>query len=119
MSKQAWRDNNKDAVNEYQRKFYAENKEKQLKKIYANRAKRRARLKETINNIKNTPCKDCGNIYHPEAMDFDHLGNKEFNIANAMRDVKNLDRVLKEVEKCDIVCSNCHRVRTAKRAGRS
>jgi 7,8-dihydro-6-hydroxymethylpterin-pyrophosphokinase len=113
-----WQIENKDRYNEYQRQFYANNKEEQTQRIYANRAKRREKLKELIKDIKNTPCADCNIIYHPEAMDFDHIGDKEFNVANAVRDATSADRLLKEVEKCEVVCSNCHRVRTAKRAGR-
>ena len=117
MSKK-WQTEQRERYNEYQRQFYAENKEDQLKKIYANKTKRRAKLQDLIKSIKNSPCADCGNVYHPEAMDFDHLGEKEFNIANAVRNTTSVDRILKEIEKCEVVCSNCHRVWTAKRAGR-
>ena len=118
MTTKAWRDSNKEKYNAYQREFYAKNKTTQQEKIYANRNKRKQELKDTINEIKNTPCKDCGVIYHPEAMDFDHIVNKRFNISDAIKDVTTIDKILKEVEKCEIVCSNCHRIRTAKRAGR-
>ena len=61
-----------------------------------------------------TPCKDCGNIFHPVSMDFDHVyGKKKFNIGSS--NLSSWNHVLSEIEKCEIVCSNCHRVRTLKR----
>ena len=45
-------------------------------------------------------------------MDFDHKNplNKTFNISEKMG--RSLNHLLDEIAKCDIVCSNCHRVRT-------
>jgi hypothetical protein len=71
-----------------------------------------------INNIKHIPCLDCKNIYPPECMDFDHCrGNKNFNIGENI--LKNIDELLLEIEKCDIICANCHRIRTKKRINES
>jgi len=67
-----------------------------------------------LNELKSAPCLDCGKTFHSVAMDFDHV-----------RDVKVLeisqmwswgrDRVLAEIDKCELVCANCHRVRTQSR----
>lgn len=60
---------------------------------------------------------DCGNEYPYYVMDFDHVrGTKKFGI-NGTSDSHGIKAILEEVEKCDIVCSNCHRIRTARRAG--
>lgn len=63
-----------------------------------------------------TPCADCGNYYPYYVMDFDHLEGEEksFNISAASYR-KSLDVILGEIEKCDVVCSNCHRTRTQER----
>lgn len=59
-------------------------------------------------------CADCKKKFPPECMDFDHIrGDKEFLVSEA--ETKNPQRVQKEVEKCELVCSNCHRIRTKKR----
>ena len=48
-------------------------------------------------------------------LEFDHVrGDKSMEIAS-MRGFS-LERITHEVEKCDIVCANCHRKRTAQRA---
>lgn len=67
--------------------------------------------RKIIDEIKSVPCMDCGNNFPPECMDFDHRKDKKFGIHNIM---KNMTDLLKEIDKCDIVCANCHRVRTRK-----
>ena len=59
-------------------------------------------------------CQDCGYNDKPEALDFDHKpGTKSFNIgANEGRSWVNL---LTEMAKCEVVCANCHRIRTYNR----
>lgn len=60
-------------------------------------------------------CVDCGYKAHPEALDFDHLPGavKSFTIGSAVR--KSKDELLAEIAKCEVVCANCHRVRTRRR----
>ena len=77
-----------------------------------------ARISEIINRFKDVPCLDCGNRFPFECMDFDHVrGEKKFSIGYEGRKLsaKNTDVLLDEIAKCDVVCSNCHRVRTRKR----
>jgi len=60
--------------------------------------------------LKTQPCRDCGGVFPPEAMDFDHVrGVKNVGIAQMWSWGR--DKVLAEVAKCDLVCANCHRVR--------
>jgi hypothetical protein len=64
-----------------------------------------------------TPCMDCGGMFPSEAMDFDHArGVKVKGIAAMVARDFGLDEIQAEIEKCDIVCSNCHRIRTHMRA---
>jgi hypothetical protein len=49
-------------------------------------------------------------------LEFDHLGDKSFNIAKGLRD-RGWDALIAEIAKCDVVCANCHRRRTAVRGG--
>lgn len=69
--------------------------------------------RKIIQELKSVPCVDCGKTFPPECMDFDHKGYKSFNISRVGS--HGLISILKEIEKCDIVCSNCHRIRTNKR----
>lgn len=64
-------------------------------------------------------CVDCGYNKHPEALDFDHKPeySKNFNISKAVH--KNWELVLEEMTKCDVVCANCHRIRTFHRRNKN
>lgn len=70
------------------------------------------RVREVIEKAKDVPCTDCGEKYPHYVMDFDHRdrATKKINVG-ATRSMK---ETLAEIEKCDIVCSNCHRIRTWK-----
>lgn len=89
------------------RKHYEANKEK-----YKEQAKaRRRELQAVAQKAKDVPCADCGGRFHYVAMDFDHLGDKVMSVANMVQQ-GSLSKLLAEIAKCEVVCSNCHRVRT-------
>jgi hypothetical protein len=78
---------------------------------------RKARVEGSriVKEAKSKPCADCGGTFHFSAMDFDHVrGKKRFEIAPLKAIGTSVKRLLAEIEKCDVVCSNCHRVRTYK-----
>jgi len=57
------------------------------------------------------PCADCGKKFPYYVMDFDHtIGKKLFNIGFEAKSGR-WSAVIKEIEKCDLVCANCHRIR--------
>lgn len=56
-------------------------------------------------------CKDCGYTAASEALDLDHVrGSKRWT--PAMLPTKPWQAIRIEIEKCDVVCSNCHRIRS-------
>jgi len=60
-------------------------------------------------------CVDCGYCAHAVALQFDHVrGEKSFNIGNKAQSGRWED-IVEEMTKCDIVCANCHMIRTNKR----
>jgi len=60
-------------------------------------------------------CADCGYNAHAEALDFDHLPGaiKRYEVAQMGR--SGWATIEAEIAKCEVVCSNCHRVRTVRR----
>jgi hypothetical protein len=62
------------------------------------------------------PCTDCGQSFHPAAMQWDHVPGapKLASVADLCRK-NNRRRVLEEIAKCELVCANCHAVRTFQR----
>ena len=100
----------------WNRKYYAKNATSERKRLKESNERRKKYLANLINSAKSNPCSDCGNSYPTVCMDFDHVnGKKEFSIARAIGDRLSLDRILLEIEKCELVCSNCHRIRTSNR----
>ena len=67
--------------------------------------------------LVNSKCSDC-NISDPRVLEFDHLPmyEKKFDIARAIAgSTRSWNSILTEIKKCDIVCSNCHKIRTMTR----
>lgn len=93
------------------RKNYIENKDRYV----SNAKKREQQLDILICHAKNKPCTDCHVNYPPYVMDFDHLTNKEFSISHMRRRRMAFDKIKAEILKCEIVCANCHRIRTNSR----
>lgn len=99
------------------REHYEANRAYYLAKAKRSNKKQQVWLRAKLRDIKAVPCADCGVQYPPSAMDFDHVrGEKRFNVSAATR--LNLADLLAEVAKCEVVCSNCHRERTRRRATR-
>jgi len=79
---------------------------------------RRRRLVEFISSIKiESGCVDCGYRESAVALDFDHLPGSEkmFSIGSATARSASQARLKAEMAKCEVVCANCHRVRTHER----
>lgn len=78
-------------------------------------ARYRRRRKEKLVQYFGNCCHDCGGTFPPFVYDFDHRepSKKSFNLGNYGNTVS-WEKTLVEAEKCDMVCSNCHRLRTHK-----
>lgn len=97
----------KSANKEYQRKWYANNKNKQIAKT----KQRRLELTEWFKEFKLTQsCVKCSEN-HPATLDFHHLipANKHKNIAILVNSGVSILTLQKELNKCICLCSNCHR----------
>lgn len=80
----------------------------------------RDRNREYVRKIKESnPCTDCGQFYHYSQMDFDHIDFKKQNIARLVNSEASIKTIKQEIAKCELVCSNCHRIRTWSRANNS
>ena len=69
------------------------------------------RNKEYIHKLKSVPCADCGNTYPPVCMDFDHVKGKKHRPLSRMVHYS-IERIDEEIAKCEVVCANCHRIRS-------
>ena len=94
---------------EAQRRYYKENKD--YYREYS-RIKRNLIRREIIRLKGLAPCADCRISYPHYIMDFDHVrGKKRFSISSQVSDMT-MATFKEEVNKCEVVCANCHRHRT-------
>ncbi len=58
-------------------------------------------------------CDDCGYNQSAVALDWDHRvrEDKSFNIGNRVPGAS-LKKIFNEIRKCDLLCANCHRIKT-------
>lgn len=63
---------------------------------------------------KASGCVDCGEQNHI-VLDFDHLRDKKYNISRMIHDGFSWKAIMREINKCEVVCANCHRIRTYQR----
>lgn len=98
-----------EAQREYAKRYYAKHRDDYLRRS----RERRKRNKEWLCEIKDQPCVDCGLRWPPYVMDFHHRDpeSKLLGVAKALVN-KGRQFVLDEIAKCDLLCSNCHRIRT-------
>ena len=62
--------------------------------------------------LNSHPCVDCGEA-DPIVLEFDHRGDKKFDISTKLYCGTSLETLKMEIEKCDVRCANCHRRRHA------
>lgn len=75
-------------------------------------------LRAILREAKMAPCVDCKREYHYAVMDADHR-DPDIRLFSLSRPPKGctVEMFLTELAKCDIVCSNCHRMRTFRNGG--
>lgn len=86
---------------------------------YVRKQPGRERLRILVHELKSkTPCADCGQIYPACCMDFDHLPGhqKVGGVAEMLWKRISEKELREEIAKCELVCANCHRIRTHHRA---
>jgi hypothetical protein len=76
------------------------------------------RTKWLLSLKEGRPCSDCGRIFPAQVLQWDHLpgASKLGNISTDFRG-RSREKVLEEIAKCELVCANCHAIRTFQRAG--
>ncbi len=100
----------------YGKKHYAANRQRYIDQ--AQIQKQKLMLERTmylIEFFETNVCVDCGEK-DPVVLEFDHLRDKSFAIGPQLSR-RSWQSILDEMEKCEVVCANCHRRRTARRRG--
>lgn len=93
---------------EAQHKSYVKNLEKNKIKNKTYREKVREFVQE---EKQKSPCTDCKKYFPYYVMEYDHIHSKINSIAK-LTSSGSMNQVIEEIKKCELVCSNCHKVRT-------
>jgi hypothetical protein len=94
----------------YDRAYYQRNREDEIARVRV----RQDATRDLLRTLRERPCAECGGSFRPYQMDFDHRdpADKSFRITSGRAMLAPLPRLIAEVDKCDVVCANCHRLRT-------
>jgi predicted HNH restriction endonuclease len=98
----------------YRKQYYQENKEDCNAKGLA----RLREIKSKLVEYKGNKCAHCNNSYPDVAYDFHHLDPSTKEVWTNLRN-RSYKSALKEVDKCILLCSNCHRIEHARLDGRT
>lgn len=97
------------------RRSYQRNRAKQQAQIKARQQRYDERNRQVVIDwLQGHPCVDCGET-DLVVLEFDHLSDKTASICHMLTNGTSVARLEQEIAKCEVVCANCHRRRTAKR----
>lgn len=113
----------KTCYKEHRKSTYKEHYEK-YRNEYLERGKiRRAKLRAEFRSnmlkfLDGKACIKCGEN-DIRVLELDHIDatQKDFSISHAVRIGKNWIQVQEEIKKCQILCANCHKIKTAEEYG--
>lgn len=98
------------------KEHYRNNKQYYVDKAKSRNMAHRQAVLDFLADVLSSGCVDCGNA-DLRVLEFDHLGDKEHSISYMLSHHYSIQAIQQEISKCEIVCSNCHAIRTAERAG--
>lgn len=107
----------KDCSQKRSRRYYEEKGEEHKKNVIRRNKKHRKALQEFIlDYLSSNPCKDCGNS-DLRVLEFDHLPEfeKKRDISRMIAASVSISTLQSEIIKCEVVCCNCHKIRTYSR----
>lgn len=102
--------------NERSKSYYRENTSHHRDVITKRKKENRSiNQNKLLDILKSSSCKDCGNS-DVRVLEFDHISDDKYrNVADLLGQGYGWEVIQKEINKCEIVCANCHRIRTIER----
>lgn len=86
-----------------------------VNRVHRLKSHKQIRIDYILAEKQGKPCADCGGFFPPCCMDFDHIDpSTKYENINGLKTAK-MEILIAEIKKCELVCANCHRIRTTKR----
>lgn len=120
LSLYSWKNRNKGWKNslckpchaDYRREHYQDHKQKYIQKAKKwNKQQTKILQKLILEYLQSHSCVDCG-VTDIRVLDFDHRKEKFMGVSQMVRNCYSIEAVKQEIEKCDVRCANCHRIKT-------
>lgn len=101
-----------------QKNWYIKNKARHIANVARHRrAAETEIIKLILSYLHQHPCVDCGET-NPVLLEFDHVRGRKLNsVCNLIRCGFSWEKISAEIDKCDVRCCKCHRLKTAKQFG--
>ena len=108
----------KSCQSEQRADWYQRNKKKHVKNVRERRDKVVEESRQFVwNYLSSHPCVDCGES-NPVVLEFDYVrGRKKMIVSQLVQHGYGIKAIKKEIVKCEVRCSNCHKKKTAKEQG--
>ncbi len=107
-------------MSRYYKRYYRDNRQQMMARAKAWSQKEKSKNQQYIqNHLMKHPCVDCGND-DIRVLEFDHI-DPSIKIDNIARMIYDYSiKILKlEIDKCEVRCANCHRIKTLESGGTS
>lgn len=107
----------RECANKHSREHYRKDKKAHLARVRKNKQETKLANQALFwTYLCSKQCADCGNN-DPQVLEADHVrGSKVDHVSKLLGGCSSWKTILRELEKCDIVCANCHRKRTFSRS---
>lgn len=101
-----------------QDRWYQKNKAHHVSNVVKRRREVESKsIKAIVAYLEDHPCVDCGES-NPVILEFDHVRGRKLNsICSMINRGCTWKTIYAEIQKCEVRCCNCHRLKTAKQFG--
>ena len=101
----------------FRKNWYEDNKERHLEQVKARKHEARNIAREYVWNYLSThPCVECGEN-DPVVLEFHHRHGKDKAVSEMVTGGYPTSTIQGEIDKCDVLCANCHRKKTMAERG--
>ena len=99
------------------RGWYANNKDSHIQNVMAHKKIDRQEARQFVwDYLSEHPCVICGEA-DPVVLEFDHINGKKETVSALIANGATIERLKQEIDRCQVLCSNCHARKTAKERG--